>query len=161
MRRGQVFPKRPRLRVGRSYLGEMPLTHRTHFQVCTLWLTSAPRGSCACFGCMLHECDLKKKILFFIKSKVSHELYLQFKSSTFKSWHLEIEYLLLKPLRLSWLAGLIMVWLFRMTAHGTLVFTPIKQTGLWGKGYSDPSQGPCCESTTGLFGTFINCIKLN
>lgn len=35
MCRGQVFPKRHSLRVGRSYLGEMPLTGCTHFH-CTL-----------------------------------------------------------------------------------------------------------------------------
>lgn len=149
MCRGQVFPKRPRLRVGRSYLGEMPFTHRTHFQVCTLWLTSAPRGSCACFGRTLHECDLKKNRLVFCKKKLSESWTFTYSSKVHsKSWLLEIEYLLLKALWSSWLAGLIMVWLFRMTAHGTLMFTPIKQTGLWGeKGTQIPAR--------------VNCIKLN
>lgn len=74
--------------------------------------------------------------------------YLQFKSSTFKSWLLEIEYLLLKPLRSSWLAGLIMVWLFRMTAHGTLVVHTNQTNWTLGeKGTQIPAR--------------VNCIKLN
>lgn len=74
--------------------------------------------------------------------------YLQFKSSTFKSWLLEIEYLLLKPLRSSWLAGLIMVWLFRMTAHGTLVFTPNK-LDFGEKGTQIPARVPVVKAPQG------------
>lgn len=47
MCRGQIFPKRLRRCVGRSYLGEMPLSDDTHFHY-TLLLSLTLTGSCWC-----------------------------------------------------------------------------------------------------------------